>query len=162
MFPHLYIVNYHASVFDVCRPGGIPLRYVLYKIACWTLGVIKPGLVALAFREPPRRPANRDVQDKIEILIKGRGVRAIYPRVHERGDAGAIENGRREIAALEERLVETQVKEGVQPRVYIDADEFGRPFQSVGVEAGTEGFSFFCPPTVCFRDAVEVGCRTPV
>jgi len=78
----------------------------------------------------------------------------------------------------------------MQPRVYIDAagrkggkvfrtlsekstcanaqtqkkniHELRCPFHSVGVEVGSEGFSFFCPPTGCLQDAVETECRTPV
>ena len=54
-------------------------------------------------------------------MIKRRRVRSVCPWIGERDEAGAVEYDIWEIATVEERLVETHVKEGVQPRVDVDA-----------------------------------------
>lgn len=103
-----------------------------------TSSVVQPRLVALGFREPPVGTTNSDVQDQEEILIEGRSVGAVLPRVAQGRQRLAIEDGRGPLGTIKEWLVKPEIEQGVQPRVHVDAEELGSPFQSVCVEVVSE------------------------
>ncbi len=59
-------------------------------------------------------------------LVERRRVRAVDPRVLHGDGRRAVQRRRREVAALEERLVEAHVEQRVQARVDVDAAMGGR------------------------------------
>jgi hypothetical protein len=50
----------------------------------------------------------------------------------------------------------------VEPRVDVDTNELGRPFQGICMEAGRERRTTGGPPAIGLRDAIEPSEGTPV
>jgi hypothetical protein len=77
----------------------------------------------LRLREPAVRAPNRNVQNQVELLIEGRCIRTIRPGVRQWRYARPIVDSGRELAALEERLVEAKIEKSMQARVDVNAPE---------------------------------------
>lgn len=86
---------------------------------------IQPRFVALRFREPAIRPADRYIEDEVKLLVEGRRVRAASPRVRQGYEAGTVADDWGEVAAFEEGLVEAQIEKRVQARVHVDSTVTG-------------------------------------
>jgi hypothetical protein len=71
--------------------------------------------------EPSVSATNTHSDDQVERLVKRRRVATACPWVLQHdGDVGVVEDGRREVASLEERLfVEAEVENARCPLVYI-------------------------------------------
>ena len=84
-----------------------------------TEGAIEPRLVAHAIREPAVGATNSNVHDEIEWLVERcsvevvAGTCCIRPRVGCHDSLGAVGDERREVATIEEGLVEAQIQESV-------------------------------------------------
>lgn len=87
-----------------------------------TSSAIQPRLISLSLREPSARSADGDIHDQVEFLIerRGIGIRRVRPGILEwhKGTRGAVHNRRREVALVEERLVERDRQKSVQTTVH--------------------------------------------
>ena len=128
-----------------------------------TSSTVHPRLLALPVREPPVRASDRDVHDEIERLIERRNVgRPALPRVLEVDEVRPVRDDGRELAALEEGLVETEIHHVGQARVNVDAHELLVPLERVRVEVVRERLAPVRPPPERLADPVQPRERAPV
>ena len=134
LLPHLDAFDNHLSIILPCRVP-VPLCVPEITSCGWTL--INPRLPAQSVLEPAIGTANRNVQDEIEVLVKGRRVIAcLTPWVDQ---PRSIRVGQREIPPLPEWLVEVCVQDLQQAGVDVRKEVLLTPLKAEGVEGLAEG-----------------------
>ncbi len=143
---------------------------------------IQPRLATDTIREPPVRATDGNIHDEVERLVerscvlavaalacippritRALTVHSLNPRIRGLDGLGTVGNVRREVTTLEECLLEEgNVEHLVETGIDVDANEIGRPFESVGVEVFSKGRTTGGPPAIGLGDTVEPRERTPV
>lgn len=102
LLPHHYLLHLHLGLL----PRGIPLILSLPKVLLGVGARVNPRLAMNLVLEPAVGSADRNIQDKIKLLIKG-GVQAARMSPGVRGACTVLDL--REVTALPKGLVEVRV-----------------------------------------------------
>jgi hypothetical protein len=174
--PHLDRLNGHAAVVALA-PGWEPVvlrcskilatvvlkeveKHTLPEIPGSEVASVNPWLAAFAIKEPAVLRANGDVENQVELLVKGRILATPLPRVVvERAVLGcqAIE-----AALLPQRLIELGVLNLLESAVQVHEHVVLCPLKSESVEASSEVAAAHESLAVSLDVTVMVGRGTPM
>jgi hypothetical protein len=117
LLPHLDTLDLHRATI---LPGRQPLILRLPEVELSPGAPVNPRLAALAILKPVVCRADRQVEHEVELLVERRRVAlGVLPRVVETRAVGV---GEREVAILEEGLVEVRVHDLEKTRVDVGED----------------------------------------
>jgi len=99
---------------------------------------IHPRLVSLTIKEPPILRTDRDVEDKIELLIKRRIFTTVLPRIIIQ--RSVLRSQRRKTTLLPQRVIfiELRVVDLLEAAIEVHEDVVLGPLKTEGVEASGE------------------------
>lgn len=129
-----------------------------------TIRTIEPWLVTRTIREPTVGTTDSDVQNQIETPIEWGAVRTTEPGVLKDSllAGGRVGDDSGEVSTVPEGFVEREVQRAMEPRVDIDPQEIGGPFESVLVEILVKRLAALEPPSIRLPNRVQGDVWTPV
>jgi hypothetical protein len=117
LLPHRHTLNPHCAII---LPSRQPLILRLPEVKLSPRAAVNPRLTALAILEPAVCRADSQVEHEVEVLVERRRVAlGVRPGIVETRAVGV---GEREVAVLEEGLVEVRVHDLQQARVDVGED----------------------------------------
>lgn len=144
---HLDALDSHLATL---RPGWVPLVSGLPELRRSSCARIHPWLPLDAVCEPTIGTANRDIEDKIEILVKWSAIpTSRAPRVNK---FCAVTIADREVAFGPEWLAEADIHDLKKTSVNVGEDVFFGPLNTESVETGS----------VCGVKSLALDVVTPV
>ena len=132
----------------------------LPEVLLGSLRAIEPRLVRLAILKPTVSSTNSDVDDEVEVLVKGRGVAAsCSPGVIQ---AGTVAVSKGEVAVLEEWLVKVGIHDLEKTSVDVCEDVVLGPLNTEGVVTSGVGRVQGLALDVVAPPAIVAGVRAEV
>jgi hypothetical protein len=157
LLPHLDTLDLHLAVLLPCR---VPLLLSLPEVLLGSLRAIEPRLVRLAVLKPTVSSTNSDVDDEVEVLVKGRGVAASRSPGVIQTRTVAVSKG--EVAVLEKWLVKVRVHDLKKTSVDVCEDVVLGPLDTEGVVTSGVGRVQGLALDVVTPPAIVAGVRAEV